>query len=49
MAASELNYAFTYYSASRIDGEKILFSKPMFVRMKNQMMTLKNTYDSQSG
>ena len=26
----ELNYVFTYYSTSRIDGGKILFSKPMF-------------------
>ena len=30
MAASELNYVSTYYSTSRIDGDKILVSKPMF-------------------
>ena len=40
MAASEFNYVFTYYSTSRIDGDKILVSKTMFFWMKNTMITL---------
>ena len=46
MAVSELNYVFTYYSASWIDGDNILISKPIFFSMMNPMMTLKNPYDS---
>ena len=42
MAASELNYVFTYYSTSRIDGDKNLVSKPMFFWTKNPMITVKN-------
>ena len=44
MAASELNYVFTYYSTSRIDGDTILVSKPMFFWMKNTMITLKKIH-----
>ena len=43
MAASELNYVFTYYCTSRIDGDKILVYKPMFYSMKNPMITLKKS------
>ena len=44
MAANELNYVFTYYPTSRIDGDKILVSKPyMFFWMKNSMITLKKS------
>ena len=37
---------FTHYSASGIDRDKILVSKPMFFWMMNPMMTLKNPYNS---
>ena len=40
------NYVFVYYSASRIDRDKISVSKSMCFWMKNPMMTLKNPYDS---
>ena len=39
-------HVFAYYSASRIDRDQILVSKPMFFWMKNPMMTLNNPYDS---
>ena len=45
MAGSELNYVFTYYSTSRIDGDKILVSKPMFFWTKNDN-TETNPYNS---
>ena len=39
------NYVFAYYSASRIDGDKISVSKHMLFWMKNPIMTLKNPYN----
>ena len=36
---------FAYYSASRIDRDKISASKPMFFSDENPMMTLQNPYD----
>ena len=40
------NFVFAHYSASGIDRDKILISKPMFFWMMNPMMTLKNPYNS---
>ena len=40
------NYIFANNSVSRIDRDKILMSKPMFMWMRNPMITLKNLYDA---
>ena len=40
------NYIFAYNSDSGIDRDKILLSKPMFMWMRNPMITLINLYDS---
>ena len=38
------NYIFANNSVSRIDRDKMLMSKPMFMWMRNPMITLKNLY-----
>ena len=40
------NYIFANNSVSRIDRDNILMSKPMFMWMRNPMITLKNLYDA---
>ena len=40
------NYIFANNSVSRIDRDKILMSKSMFMWMRNLMITLKNLYDA---
>ena len=40
------NYIFANNSVSRIDRDKVLMSKPMFMWMRNPMITLKNLYDA---
>ena len=40
------NYIFANNSVSRIDRDKILLSKPMFMWMRNPMITLTNLYDA---
>ena len=45
MAATEITFS-PITHVSKIDRDKILVSKPMFMWIRNPMITLKNPYDS---